>query len=350
MRGQKNRGLWWYFVSLVFLITLSFILIMSMLAFLYIQVGNTTLVHKKPLPLILFIILCSSLVIGTAITVMVGRKILSPITDFSKAAKEIAKGNFDIYLSESHHVNEISDVAHHFNIMVQELRSIETLRNDFVVNVSHEFKTPIAAIEGYATLLQEDHLSKDEHDEYTGMIIDSARQLSNLSGNILKISKLENQEMLTEQNEYRLDEQLRQALLLLEPLWAPKQINLNIELDEINYYGNEELMMQVWLNVIGNAIKFTSECGEISVSLHLNSPWISIVISDTGIGMPPAVRKHIFEKFYQGDPTRSAEGNGLGLPLVARIISLSGGTIEVSSVPEEGSTFTIKLPAITELN
>ena len=348
MRGPKNRGLWWYFVSLVFVIVLSFILIMSILAYLYFRVGNSFSAHRNPLQPILIIVLFS-LVIGTTITVMVGRKILLPITDFSKAAKEIANGNFDIYLDESHRINEISDVAHHFNIMVQELRSIETLRNDFVVNVSHEFKTPIAAIEGYATLLQEDNLSKEEHDEYTTMIIDSARQLSTLSGNILKISKLENQEMLTEQMEYRLDEQLRQALLLLEPLWASKQINLNIELDELYYYGSEELMMQVWLNILGNAIKFTPECGEISVSLHLTSPWISIVISDTGIGMPPSIRKHIFEKFYQGDPTRSAEGNGLGLPLVARIINLSRGNIEVSSVPGEGSIFTIKLPAITEL-
>lgn len=345
MRRPKNRGLWWYFVSLVFVIILSFILIMSILAYLYFQAGNTTLSHRGPLPPILIIILFS-LVIGTTITVMVGRKILSPILDFSKAANEIANGNFDIYLNESHRVNEISDVAHHFNIMVQELRSIETLRSDFVVNVSHEFKTPIAAIEGYATLLQEDNLSKEEHDEYTGMIIDSARQLSTLSGNILKISKLENQEMLTEQTEYRLDEQLRQALLLLERVWAPKQIDLNLELDELHYYGNEELMMQVWLNVLGNAIKFTPEYGEISVSLHLDSPWISVVIADTGIGMPPSVRKHIFEKFYQGDPARSAEGNGLGLPLVARIISLSKGTIEVSSVPGQGSIFTVRLPAV----
>ncbi|WP_218917563.1 HAMP domain-containing sensor histidine kinase [Paenibacillus stellifer] len=318
---------------------------MSILAYLYFQIDNNTTVHKNPFPPILLLVLFS-LVIGTSITIEVGRRILSPIKDFSNAAKEIANGNFDIYLNESHRVNEISDVAHHFNIMVQELRSIETLRNDFVVNVSHEFKTPIAAIEGYATLLQEDNLSQEEHDEYTRMIIESARQLSTLSGNILRISKLENQEMLTELTEYRLDEQLRQALLLLESMWTPKQLSLNIDLDELRYYGNEDLMMQVWLNMLGNAIKFTPECGEISVSLHLDGPWISVVISDTGIGMPPGVSKHIFEKFYQGDPARSAEGNGLGLPLVARIISLSRGTIEVTSAPGQGSTFTVRLPAV----
>ncbi|MGN7765757.1 HAMP domain-containing sensor histidine kinase [Paenibacillus sp. 22594] len=345
MRRKKRGGLWWHFVSLVFVIILSFLLLMSILAYLYIRLGNETIQHRNPFPPILTIVLFS-LVIGTTITVTVGRKILSPIADLIKAAKEVSTGNFDIHLNESHRVGEISDVAHHFNLMVQELRSIETLRNDFVVNVSHEFKTPIAAIEGYATLLQEDNLSKEEHDEYTGMIIDSARQLSTLSGNILKISKLENQELLTEQTEYRLDEQLRQALLLLEPAWAPKQLNLNIDLDELQYYGNEELIMQVWLNLLGNAIKFTPEGGEISVSLRPGDPSISVVISDTGIGMTPQVRKHIFEKFYQGDPARSSEGNGLGLPLVSRIISLSGGTIEVSSEPGVGSTFTIKLPAV----
>jgi signal transduction histidine kinase len=330
---------------MVFLIILSFVLIMAVLAFLYFGIGNNTMEHGNPFPPILTMMLFS-LVIGTTISIMVGRKILAPIADFSKAAKEIAGGNFDIYLNESHRVNEISDVAHHFNIMVQELRSIETLRNDYVVNVSHEFKTPIAAIEGYATLLQDDDLSREEHAEYTGMIIDSARQLSTLSGNILKISKLENQEMLTEQTEYNLDEQLRQALLLLESFWTTKQLSLNIELEEQRYYGNEELIMQVWLNVLGNAIKFTPEGGEISVALHADSSWISVVISDTGTGMNAKVRKHIFEKFYQGDPARAAEGNGLGLPLAARIISLSKGTIEVSSDPGRGSTFTIKLPVV----
>lgn len=345
MRLTKNRGLWWYFVSLVFVIILSFVLVMAVFAYLYFKIRNNTWGQHGPFPPILTMMLFS-LVMGTTITIMVGRKILSPIADFSKAAKEIAGGNFDIYLDESHPVSEISDVAHHFNLMVQELHSIDMLRNDFVVNVSHEFKTPIAAIEGYATLLQEDNLSREEYREYTGMIIDSARQLSNLSGNILKLSKLENQEMLTEQTEYGLDEQLRQALLLLEPFWSAKQLSLNIDLHELRYYGNEELMMQVWLNVLGNAVKFTPEGGEISVTLRQEGMWLVAVISDTGIGMTPKVRKHIFEKFYQGDPVRAAEGNGLGLPLAARIISLSKGSIEVRSEPGQGSAFTVKLPGV----
>ncbi|AOZ94816.1 histidine kinase [Paenibacillus crassostreae] len=327
----------------MFFIVLSSTFIMATLAFIFIRQGYISSHGNKHLfPIV--IIMLFSLVTGTIITMFVGKRILSPITGFSNAAKEIAKGNFDIYLPESHRVREINEVAHHFNIMVQELRSIETLRNDFVVNVSHEFKTPIAAIEGYATLLQEKNITEQEHNEYTKMIVDGARQLSTLSGNILKISKLENQEVITEKKEYRLDEQIRQSLLLLESLWSPKQLNLNIELDNVLYYGNEELMMQVWLNLLANAIKFTDEEGEISVSLRSDPNGIEAIISDNGIGMTKSVRKHIFEKFYQGDNARNSEGNGLGLPLVYRIINLCGGSIEVISELDQGSTFTVKLP------
>lgn len=343
MIKNNNRSLWWSLVSLVFVSMLASCLLMALLALIYIRYGKLNIHGKVPFSPIIIIMLIS-LIIGYIITLYVGKKILSPITDFSNAAKEIAKGNFDIHLNESHRVSEISEVAHHFNIMVQELRSIETLRNDFVVNVSHEFKTPIAAIEGYATLLQDKTITKEEHDEYTGMIVNSARQLSTLSGNILKISKLENQEVITDKREYRLDEQVRQALLLLESIWTPKQLTLNIELEKCVYHGNEELMMQVWSNLLGNAIKFTPEGGEISVSLTSKEHCIDVIISDTGIGMTKSVRKHIFEKFYQGDHARYAEGNGLGLPLVSRIINLCGGTIEVISEPGEGSTFTVKLP------
>ncbi|OAB33513.1 two-component sensor histidine kinase [Paenibacillus macquariensis subsp. defensor] len=343
MIKNNNRSLWWSLVSLVFISMLASCLLMALLALIYLRYGKLNIHGRIPFSPILIIMLIS-LIIGYIITLYVGKKILSPITDFSKAAKEIAKGNFDIHLNESHRVNEISEVAHHFNIMVQELQSIETLRNDFVVNVSHEFKTPIAAIEGYATLLQDKTITKEEHDEYTGMIVNSARQLSTLSGNILKISKLENQEVISDKAAYRLDEQVRQALLLLEMLWTPKQLTLNIELNKCVYHGNEELMMQVWLNLLRNSIKFTPEGREISVSLTSNDHCIAVIISDTGIGMTKSVQKHIFEKFYQGDHARSAEGNGLGLPLVSRIINLCGGTIEVISELGEGSTFTVKLP------
>lgn len=343
MKTRKIKSLWWYFVSHVFLIMLTTSLIMTPLAFFMIHYGNLTLHGRFPFAPIL-IILLFSVAIGTIITSIIGKRILAPITKFSKATNEIAKGNFEIELDESHWVNELSEMAVHFNRMVRELRSIETLRTDFVVNVSHEFKTPLASIEGYATLLQDHSLTEEERDEYTKVIIDSARQLSTLSGNILKLSKLENQELIPEKQTYRLDEQIRQAILLLEPQWNSKELELNIELMKVLYEGNEELMMQVWLNLLGNAIKFTPDHGEITVSLTTDTRFISVQISDTGIGMSEDVQKHMFEKFYQGDKARSADGNGLGLPLVRRIVDLCGGEIEVHSKSGLGTTFSIKLP------
>lgn len=205
---------------------------------------------------------------------------------------------------------------------------METLRNDFIVNVSHEFKTPIAAIEGYATLMQDQELSPEERADYSRLIIESTRQLSSLSSNILKLSKLENQEIVGGKKEFALDEQLRQALLLLEAQWNDKGINLELTLEPVVYYGNEELLMQVWLNLLSNAIKFTDNGGEVAVSLLSAEDAVTVRIADSGTGMTEEVMKRIFEKFYQGDKSRSAEGNGLGLPLVRRIVELSGGVYQ----------------------
>ncbi|MHA0856073.1 HAMP domain-containing sensor histidine kinase [Paenibacillus sp. CMAA1364] len=340
---KKNKSLWWYFVSLVFLIMLATSLIMAPITYLYIRYIAIDIHNRHHFAPIVFITVLS-IIIGTIITIMVCKRILAPITNFSNAAKEITKGNLDIHLNESHRVSEIREVAHHFNVMAKELRSVEAFRNEFIVNVSHEYKTPIATIEGYATLLQDTHISEKEHQEYTKMIIDSARQLSTLSGNILKISKLENQEIITEKITYRLDEQIRQAILMLEPMWEHKNMSLHIELNSIQYYGNEELMMQVWLNLLVNAIKFSHEGGDLSFRLQSNRDYIVATLTDTGIGMTDHARKYIFDKFYQADPARYSDGNGLGLPLVRRIINLCGGTIEVISDLGEGSTFTVKLP------
>lgn len=282
---------------------------------------------------------------GTAITAIVGRKLLAPINDLSEAAKRVAKGDFSARVAhEEHKVDVIGEMAVNFNGMVQELGGMETLRNDFIVNVSHEFKTPIAAIEGYATLMQDQGLSPKEREDYSRLIIESTRQLSSLSSNILKLSKLENQEIVGGKIEFALDEQLRQALLLLEAQWNDKALNLDLALEPVVYYGNEELLMQVWLNLLGNAIKFTDDGGEIAVSLFGTEVAVTVQISDSGTGMTEEVMKRIFEKFYQGDKSRSAEGNGLGLPLVRRIVELSGGSVAVESTPGKGAAFTVILP------
>ncbi len=295
----------------------------------------------------ILLILSVSIAIAAFFTFVLGFLIniyISPIRELAEATKKVSKGDFTIHLEENHKDEEVKNMNTSFNKMIRELNSIETLRNDFIVNVSHEFKTPIATIEGYATLLQEPSISDNERLEYTKMILESSRQLSSLSGNILKLSKLETQEIITDGNYFYLDEQLRQALLFLENNWSKKDIDIDMDLSTTYYYGNEDLLMQVWLNIFSNAIKFTPNNGTIATTLKSTNDGIYISISDTGIGMSSQVKERIFEKFFQGDTSRNFEGNGLGLTLVKRIIDLCGCNISVESEVNKGSTFTIFLP------
>jgi len=337
-------NLWGMLVLFVFLIMVASGILMSVLTLLVIRFKLVNTEHPRFFLMLTFVLI-TSVLIGTAITALTGRKLLAPITSLSEAAKEVAKGNFTVRLSyESHQVRELGEMAANFNRMAQELNSIETLRNDFVVNVSHEFKTPIAAIEGYASLLQDPDLPASERLEYSGLIMESTKQLSSLTSNILKLSKLENQEFVLGKNDYDLDEQIREALLLLEPLWSGKELRLEIALDSVRYCGDEELLMQVWLNLLANAIKFTDSGGEIAVSLTSNGEWAAVRIADTGIGMTEQVQRRIYERFFQADRSRALEGNGLGLALVRRIVDLCGGDVRVDSKPGLGSVFTVMLP------
>lgn len=332
-----------HFVFYVFNIMLATSIIISAVTFMLIHLGILTFNGTKPfIPIIMLFL--TSIIIGTTISTILGHKVVLPINELSKATQSVAKGNFKIQLDETHNVDVIRNMFINFNTMTKELGSIETFRNDFIVNVSHEFKTPIAAIEGYATLLQDRNLTEGESAEYTKIIIESARQLSILSDNILKISKLENQEIIAEKSNFQLDEQIRMALLMLETKWNEKNIDLDLELDSVVFFGNPELLIQAWLNLFGNAIKFTKNNGTVTCKLKKTDNMITIVISDNGIGMTNEIQKHIFEKFYQGDRTRYSEGYGLGLTLTKRIIDLSGGEISVDSEPEQGTTFTVKLP------
>ncbi|OOM16064.1 sensor histidine kinase [Clostridium saccharobutylicum] len=286
-----------------------------------------------------------SVIVGTVISAIIGKKVLNPLVKFSEALMEVSKGNFDIKLDGNKYgVEEIELMTRNFNVMVNELNNIETFRSDFIANVSHEFKTPLASIEGYSMLLQDKNLTEKEKEEYTYKILTNTKRLSNLVRIILQISRLENQELILEKRKFKLDEQLRQVLLLLESKWTNKNIDLNLDLNPITFNGNEELLMHVWQNLLDNAIKFTQDNGTITCTLKQSADCITTIISDTGIGMSNDTKKHLFDKFYQGDKSHSSEGNGLGLALVKRIIDLCNGTIEVQSEEGKGSTFIVKLP------
>lgn len=344
--GLQSVDLWGALVMLVFFIMLAAGVVMTFLTFLVFKLNLVRTGHPNIL-LVVALVLLTSMLLGTAITAFYGRRVLGPITGLSQATEEVAKGNFNVVLPYEHHkIRELGEMSANFNKMVQELNGIETLRNDFVVNVSHEFKTPISSIEGYAALLQDLTLTAEERREYSRLIMESTRQLSSLCSNVLKLSKLENQEFFPEKEEFRLDEQIRQALLLLEPQWSSKNLVLDIDMEPLRFCGSEELLMQVWLNLLGNAVKFSHEEGNIAVTLQSAGERVAVIISDDGIGMSEEVRKHIFEKFYQGDPSRKAEGNGLGLPLARQIVALYAGEIHVKSTPGLGATFTVTLPLL----
>lgn len=286
-----------------------------------------------------------SVIVGTVISAIICKKVLNPVVKLSEALMEVSKGNFDIKLEgNKSSIEELKIMSHNFNVMVNELSNIETFRSDFIANVSHEFKTPLASIEGYSMLLQDKNLTEKEKGEYTKKILSNTKRLSNLVRIILQISRLENQELILEKRKFKLDEQLRQTLLLLESKWTNKNIDLNLDLNSITFDGNEELLMHVWQNILDNSIKFTQDNGTITCTLKQSTDCITTIISDTGIGMSNDTKKHLFDKFYQGDKSHSSEGNGLGLALVKRIIDLCNGTIEVQSEEGKGSTFIVKLP------
>ena len=286
--------------------------------------------------------LLSLIIIGAMLIALFVKRVVEPVLKLTGATKEVAKGNFDIQLDYQSD-DEVGQLTQNFNKMTRELKSIEYLRKDFITNVSHEFKTPIASIQGFAKLLQNGNLTEEETQEYTQIIVEEAGRLSNLSSNILRLSKLENQEIV-DRKFFSLDEQIRKSILLLEHEWNKKNIEFEIELEKINCLGDEELLEQVWLNLLGNAIKFSPIKGKISIRLTQVEKTAIVQISDKGIGMSDDTMTRIFEKFYQGDVTHFHEGSGLGLSLVKRILDLFGGHIHVQSKINEGSTFTVELP------
>ncbi len=277
------------------------------------------------------------------LTLFVNKRVLRPIRQLSLAMSQVTAGDFKVQLKTNSKIEDIKDIYEHFNIMVQALDHTEMLQSDFVSNVSHEFKTPINAIEGYAMLLQDTAEATDEQSDYVDKILVNTRRLSDLIGNILLLSKLENQVLPQEKKNFRLDEQIRQAILLLENQWEPKNIEFEVELDEVNYTGNDTMLLQVWNNLIGNAIKFSPDCSMVRITLKETDDQIICSIDDEGPGISEEEAKHIFDKFYQTDSSHKQEGNGLGLALVKRIIALSDGQIHVENLPDAGCRFTVIL-------
>ena len=270
-----------------------------------------------------------------------------PMQSLAEATTKVANGDFSVYIPTLHtsdKLDYLDIMILDFNKMVEQLGSIETLKTDFVSNVSHEMKTPIAIIKNYAEMLRRDDISEEERKEYAAAIEHAAVRLSSLISNILKLNKLENQSIVIETEQYDVCRQVCDCILQFEELWDKKEIELDVDMeDEAFIYADESLMEMVWNNLLSNAIKFTEQGGSITVKQITEDEYVKISVSDTGCGMNKECVNRIFDKFYQGDTSHSKEGNGLGLALVKRVLELMDGDIQVVSEEGVGSTFTVTL-------
>lgn len=336
-KEQRNRfSLRTRLTALVTLETLVCILVAYGLDLLF----NNVFPWKVPLELEL---LCVCLLVGILVTSQLSKYFFNPIKKLRGAMDQVAEGDFSVRLDDKSTSKEIMEIYTGFNLMAHELSATEILQSDFVSNVSHEFKTPINAIEGYSTLLQDSDNLDENQREYVEKILLNTQRLSSLVGSVLLLSKLENQQIPSHQTQYRLDEQIRQSVVALEPAWEQKDIEFDLELERVSYLGNEPMMRHVWDNLISNAIKFSPAGSTVKLQLTKKPKKLIFTIEDQGPGLTQEAQKHIFDKFFQADNSHKQEGNGLGLALVKRILTIEQGQITAENLPQGGCRFTVTL-------
>ena len=307
-----------------------------------------TYVFSHVLPFDIYIplwvhLLTSCLFVGIMATSLLSLWVFMPIKYLKKSIERIADGDFSVRITAPSTSHEVQEIYSGFNVMAEELESTEILQTDFVSNVSHEFKTPINAIEGYSMLLQDNDNLNEEQREYVEKILVNTQRLSSLTGSILLLSKIENKSIPTDREYFRLDEQIRETIVALEPVWDKKRIELDVDIEDIEYYGCEKLMYHVWSNLIGNALKFGPVGGTVNIKLYDNKKKIYFVVEDEGEGISEEAMKHVFDKFYQADSSHKEEGHGLGLALVKKILMLEDGEIKAENREDGGCRFTVTL-------
>lgn len=295
----------------------------------------------------LFLLLVGAFM-GSAIAFMVNRILFEPIQKLKDGMNDVSDGDFSVKIDTNSPINEVKELYDSFDLMVKELSATEILQSDFMSNVSHEIKTPVNAIEGYAMLLESEEITPEEQQEYVEKILFNTKRLSELVGNVLLLSKIDNQAIPKNEKKFRLDEQIRQSIMQLETKWTEKDIELDVELDDIEFVGNATLLIHIWDNLINNAIKFNNQGGTVKLRLVSDVDSIVFTIEDNGPGVSEDAIKHIFDKFYQADSSHRQEGNGLGLALVKRIVDLYEGDIKAENLPDTGCRFTVVLPAMQE--
>jgi len=345
---ERNRKtfLFNFWRFLLFFALMAFVVTCNLVLFLH-WVDLTAEEMKAAVPITFFNVMILTFVFSMIDEIRRTLMVRRPIARIQSGLKKIMSGNFKTqipYIRDENSSNEFDVIIKGINELAVELSGVETLRTDFISNVSHEIKTPLAAIQNYGTMLQGNALSEKQKVEYAKAITEQTRRLSGLITNILKLNRLENQQIFPERKQYNLTEQIRECLLLFEQSWGSKNINIETGLEEdIFIYEDAELLSLVWNNLFSNAIKFTDNGGTISIKVKKEGLTAFVEVSDSGCGISPETGKHIFEKFYQGDTSHAVQGNGLGLALVKKVIDIVGGDIHVQSTLGEGSTFIVYL-------
>lgn len=338
------------FVTLRFYVVigvLSVVVVTAALVYLLIVILQKTRVFDSSYALITataLMALVACLPIATLLTMLVTNLFLRPMDDMIISMSRAASGAFTDKVSTERCHGDMKKFVDSYNNMLGELSGIEMFREDFINNFSHEFKTPIVSIRGFAEQLQRDDLTPEQRQEYAKLIASESEKLTNMSANVLLLTKYETQGVVVGKEWFSLDEQLRECLFKFQNDWERKDFQLEIALEPVTYYGDPKMLEHIWVNLISNAIKFTADGGELGIGCRQVGSVVEVTVSDSGIGMSTETLKHVFEKFYQGDRAHTSAGNGLGLSIVKRVVQLNGGRVSVESIPGIGSTFTVMLP------
>lgn len=287
--------------------------------------------------------LITILLVGIVLFAYVSTIIIKPIKRLSTAMKVVGQGEYNVQVEHATS-DEIGLLTKNFNQMTKELNKIETMRQEFIASVSHEIQSPLTSIRGFSAALKDDIVSEDKKIQYLTIIEKESTRLSQLSSNLLKLASLDSEHQTLTLQQYRLDEQIRHVVMALEPQWTKKNIEIDLDLSNVQMEADKDLLEQVWLNLVTNAIKYTPENGLVKISIHQKNEEIDVKIKDNGIGIAEEDQKYIFESFYKVDKSRTLKGSGLGLAITKKIVRLHEGAIRVESKKEQGSIFTVTLP------
>ena len=343
MFNNSKHRFAWQITSIIFLCLMSSSALTITITLIMVRMGFE--VHPYTFRTYVIIAFLASSFLGTVIAAFATRKLSEEYATFKDTINQVANGNFDVAFPEYNGM--IDQIGSDLNMMVKELKGVQILRQEFVANFSHELKTPMISINGFSELLLADEISDEERKEYAKIIYDESSRLLTLAQNTLLLSKLEGQALVTERTSFYIDELIDNSLLLMAKQIEGKNLTVNSEIAKINYYWDSNLLSQVFINLINNAIKYSNEGGEITLKLYSTEEHVVFVIADNGVGMNEQTIERIFDRYYQADSSHKTEGNGLGLAIVEKIIKLAGGKITVNSKIGEGSTFTVYLPELS---